>query len=70
MKGNHGIGYKLSGPKETAFAIILHIEKQTEMEIPLLSMGNFKGMHLPAALLEKYSITDTVELILEGEYIF
>ncbi|MEO5647624.1 MAG: AbrB/MazE/SpoVT family DNA-binding domain-containing protein [Chitinophagaceae bacterium] len=39
------------------------------MEISVISIGNSKGIRLTKTLLEKYNITDTVELILEKEYI-
>lgn len=35
------------------------------MEIPVINIGNSKGIRLSKALLEQYHITDTVELILE-----
>lgn len=39
------------------------------MEISVISIGNSKGIRLSKTLLEKYNITDTVELILENDYI-
>jgi antitoxin MazE len=39
------------------------------MEISVISIGNSKGIRLAKTLLEKYNITDTVELILEKGYI-
>jgi antitoxin MazE len=35
------------------------------MEIPVINIGNSKGIRLPKAILEQYNITDTLELILE-----
>ena len=35
------------------------------MEIPIINIGNSKGIRLPKALLEQYNISDTIELILE-----
>lgn len=35
------------------------------MEIPLINIGNSKGIRLPKAILEQYNISDTLELILE-----
>ena len=35
------------------------------MEIPVINIGNSKGIRLSKALLEQYNISDTVELILE-----
>lgn len=35
------------------------------MEIPIINIGNSKGIRLPKTLLEQYNITDTIELILE-----
>jgi antitoxin MazE len=39
------------------------------MDISVISIGNYKGIRLPKTLIEKYNITDTVELILEKGYI-
>lgn len=39
------------------------------MEISVIPIGNSKGIRLPKSLLQKYNITDTVELILEEECI-
>jgi len=39
------------------------------MELSVIHVGNSKGIRLPKALLEKYKITDQVELILEKDYI-
>ena len=39
------------------------------MDISIIPIGNSKGIRLNKTLLEKYNITDTVELILEKEYI-
>jgi antitoxin MazE len=39
------------------------------MEISVVSIGNSKGIRLSKALIEKYNITDAVELILEKGYI-
>jgi antitoxin MazE len=36
-----------------------------DMEIPLINIGNSKGIRLSKAILEQYNITDTLELILE-----
>ncbi len=38
------------------------------MDIPVIPIGNSKGISLTKTLLEKYKITDTAELILEKEY--
>jgi antitoxin MazE len=35
------------------------------MEIPVINIGNSKGIRLPKALLEEYNIHDTIELVLE-----
>ena len=35
------------------------------MEIPVINIGNSKGIRLPKAILEQYNISDTLELILE-----
>lgn len=39
------------------------------MNISIIPIGNSKGIRLSKTLLEKYNITDTVELILEKKYI-
>jgi antitoxin MazE len=38
------------------------------MEVSLIPIGNSKGIRLSKTLIEKYKIKDTVELILEKEY--
>ena len=38
------------------------------MEISIIPIGNSKGIRLPKTLLEKYNITDKLELILEKGY--
>lgn len=35
------------------------------MEIPVINIGNSKGIRLSKTILEKYSIQDKVEIILE-----
>ena len=35
------------------------------MEIPVINIGNSKGIRLPKVLLEQYNISDSLELILE-----
>ncbi|WP_317897024.1 AbrB/MazE/SpoVT family DNA-binding domain-containing protein [Aurantibacillus circumpalustris] len=39
------------------------------MDISLISIGNSKGIRLSKTVLEKYHIRDTMELILEKDYI-
>lgn len=39
------------------------------MDLSVIAVGNSKGIRLPKTLLEKYNITDKVELILEKGYI-
>ena len=39
------------------------------MDVSVISIGNSKGIRLAKTLLEKYNITDNVELILEKGYI-
>ena len=39
------------------------------MDISVISIGNSKGIRLSKTVLEKYNITDKVELILEKGYI-
>lgn len=39
------------------------------MDISVIPIGNSKGIRLTKTLIDKYNITDMVELILEKEYI-
>ena len=39
------------------------------MDVSVIPIGNSKGIRLSKTLLEKYNITDTVELILEKSFI-
>lgn len=39
------------------------------MDVSVIQIGNSKGIRLNKVLIEKYNITDTVELILEKDYI-
>ena len=39
------------------------------MEVSVISIGNSKGIRLTKTVLEKYNITDTLEIILEKDYI-
>ena len=39
------------------------------MDLSIIAIGNSKGIRLPKTLLEKYNITDKVELILEKGFI-
>ena len=39
------------------------------MELSIIKIGNSKGFRLPKKLIEKYNITDKVELILEKGYL-
>lgn len=39
------------------------------MDISVISIGNSKGIRLSKTLLEKYQIKETVELVLEKNYI-
>ena len=39
------------------------------MEVSIIKIGNSKGIRLSKTLLEKYNITDTVNLIMEEEQI-
>ena len=38
------------------------------MDISVIPIGNSKGIRLTKTLIEKYNIKDTVELILEKDY--
>ena len=38
------------------------------MDVSVISIGNSKGIRLTKTVLEKYNITDTLELILEKGY--
>ena len=39
------------------------------MDISVIPIGNSKGIRLTKTLIDKYHITDTVELVLEKGYI-
>jgi antitoxin MazE len=39
------------------------------MDIPIIQIGNSKGIRLSKTLIEKYNIRDTMELILEEDQI-
>jgi antitoxin MazE len=39
------------------------------MDVALISIGNSKGIRLSKTVLEKYNIQNTLELILEKDYI-
>jgi antitoxin MazE len=39
------------------------------MELSVINIGNSKGIRLSKTILEKYSISDKIELILEKEYL-
>jgi len=39
------------------------------MEVPIIKIGNSKGFRLSKTLLERYNITDKVDLILDKEQI-
>ncbi|MCB0819493.1 MAG: AbrB/MazE/SpoVT family DNA-binding domain-containing protein [Bacteroidetes bacterium] len=39
------------------------------MNVSLISIGNSKGIRLSKTVIEKYNIQDTMELILEKDYI-
>ncbi len=39
------------------------------MQVPIIQIGNSKGLRLPKSILEQYEITDTVELVLEQGYL-
>ncbi len=39
------------------------------MDISIIAIGNSKGIRLPKTILEKYNITEKVEIILEKGYI-
>jgi antitoxin MazE len=39
------------------------------MEIPIIQIGNSKGIRLAKTILERYHITDTVELIFKEGYL-
>ena len=39
------------------------------MEIPVVAIGNSKGIRLSKMLIEKYNIKDFLEIILEQDYI-
>lgn len=39
------------------------------MQIPIIQIGNSKGLRLNKMLLDKYQLQDKVELVLEQDYI-
>ena len=39
------------------------------MELSVINIGNSKGIRLSKTILEKYNISDKIELILEKDYI-
>lgn len=39
------------------------------MNVSIIPIGNSKGIRLPKALIDKYNLTDQVELVLEKEQI-
>lgn len=43
--------------------------KYRGMEISIIKIGNSKGFRIPKAILEQYSISDKIEMILEKEQI-
>lgn len=48
---------------------LLCTHKTKIMDVSVIPIGNSKGIRLSKTLLEKYNITDTIELILEKGYI-
>ena len=47
----------------------MHISTHHYMELPVINIGNSKGVRLSKTILEKYGIGDKVELILEKGYL-
>ncbi len=39
------------------------------MNIPLISIGNSKGIRLSKTIIERFNIQDSIELIMEKDYI-
>lgn len=39
------------------------------MDISIISIGNSKGIRLTKTIIDKYELKDTVELVLEKDYI-
>ena len=39
------------------------------MEIPIIPIGNSKGIRLSKTILKKYNLHDSVEVVMENEYI-
>ena len=39
------------------------------MNVPLISIGNSKGIRLSKTIIEQYNIQDSIELIMEKDYI-
>jgi len=44
-------------------------QKTTIMQVPIVQIGNSKGIRLGKTILEKYHIADKVELVLKDDYI-
>ena len=40
-----------------------------QMDISIIPIGNSKGIRLSKTILEKYNLTDSVELVLEKDFI-
>ena len=49
--------------------ITYHCDKCLYMKVPVVRIGNSKGIRLSATLIKKYNLTDEVELMLEPEAI-
>jgi antitoxin MazE len=45
------------------------VDTTNDMDISVISIGNSKGIRLSKTILEKYNIQDTIELILEKNFI-
>ena len=45
------------------------MDTTNDMDISVISIGNSKGIRLSKTILEKYNIQDTIELILEKNFI-
>lgn len=39
------------------------------MDLSIIQIGNSKGIRLPKTIIEKYNLVDTVELLLEKDFI-
>lgn len=59
---------KLKNLENTFVCNYFVLTQNNNMDVSVISIGNSKGIRLTKTILEKYNITDTLELILEKGY--